>query len=66
MYIVERILIVLQRGGAGNVYKEKHGGHSQSPERKGIADKVKHALHLDKEKKHEPSPLAKNETATKP
>ncbi|KAF2035798.1 hypothetical protein EK21DRAFT_53790 [Setomelanomma holmii] len=52
------------RGGAGNVYKEKHGGHShsQSPERKGLGDKVKHALHLDKDKKHEPSPLA-NETA---
>ncbi|OAL07361.1 hypothetical protein IQ06DRAFT_289093 [Phaeosphaeriaceae sp. SRC1lsM3a] len=54
------------RGGAGNVYKEKHGGHSQSPERKGLGEKVKHALHLDgKEKKHEPSPLAHNETATK-
>lgn len=58
-------LTILQRGGAGNVYKEKHGGHSQSPERKGIADKVKHALHLDKEKKHDPSPLAKGESATK-
>jgi hypothetical protein len=47
------------------VYKEKHGGHthSQSPERKGLGDKVKAALHLDKDKKpHEASPLAKNET----
>ncbi|KAH7076642.1 hypothetical protein BKA63DRAFT_602402 [Paraphoma chrysanthemicola] len=52
------------RGGAGNVYKEKHGGHSssQSPERKGLGDKIKHALHLDKDKKHEPSPLANEAT----
>jgi hypothetical protein len=61
------ILILSQRGGAGNVYKEKHGGHSssQSPDRKGLGEKVKEALHLDKSKKHEPSPLAQNETATK-
>ncbi|KAH7086826.1 hypothetical protein FB567DRAFT_51976 [Paraphoma chrysanthemicola] len=53
-----------QRGGAGNVYKEKHGGHSssQSPERKGLGDKIKQALHLDKDKKHEPSPLANEAT----
>ncbi|KAL6711878.1 hypothetical protein ACN47E_002921 [Coniothyrium glycines] len=53
------------RGGAGNVYKEKHGGHSQSqsPERQSLGDKVKHALHLDKKDKHEPSPLANNTTA---
>ncbi|KAF2831027.1 hypothetical protein CC86DRAFT_283022 [Ophiobolus disseminans] len=53
------------RGGAGNVYKEKHGGHShsKSPDRKGLGDKIKGALHLDKSKKHEPSPLAKEETA---
>ncbi|KAF1832396.1 hypothetical protein BDW02DRAFT_554980 [Decorospora gaudefroyi] len=52
------------RGGAGNVYKEKHGGHthSQSPERKGLGDKVKAALHMDKEKKQEGSPLVQNET----
>lgn len=54
----------MQRGGAGNVYKEKHGGHSSSPDRKGLGDKIKGALHLDKSKKQEPSPLA-NETAVK-
>jgi hypothetical protein len=59
------LLTFLQRGGAGNVYKEKHGGHSQSPDRKGLGEKVKEALHLDKSKKHEPSPLAHGETATK-
>jgi hypothetical protein len=48
----------LQRGGQGNVYKEKYGGHSHSPERKGLGDKVKHALGIDKDKKPEqPSPL---------
>ncbi|KAF2636229.1 hypothetical protein P280DRAFT_435976 [Massarina eburnea CBS 473.64] len=46
------------RGGEGNVYKEKYGGHSHSPDRKGFGEKVKHVLHLDKDKKHEPSPLA--------
>ncbi|KAF1959121.1 hypothetical protein CC80DRAFT_320674 [Byssothecium circinans] len=46
------------RGGEGNVHKEKYGGHSHSSERKGLGEKVKHALHLDKDKKHEPSPLA--------
>ncbi|KAJ4990166.1 hypothetical protein SVAN01_04257 [Stagonosporopsis vannaccii] len=51
------------RGGAGNVYKEKHGGHTKSPDRQGLGDKIKHALHLDKDKKHEPSPLAKETTA---
>ncbi|PSN69588.1 hypothetical protein BS50DRAFT_570987 [Corynespora cassiicola Philippines] len=49
------------RGGSGNVHKEKHDGHSHSPDRKGFGDKIKHALHLDKDKKHEPSPLG-NET----
>jgi hypothetical protein len=38
------------------VYKEKHGGHSKSPDRKGLGDKIKEALHLDKDKKHESSP----------
>jgi hypothetical protein len=47
------------------VYKEKHGGHSQSPDRKGALDKIKQVLHLDKEKKHELSPLANSESATK-
>ncbi|PVI08111.1 hypothetical protein DM02DRAFT_608213 [Periconia macrospinosa] len=46
------------RGGEGNVHKEKYGGHSHSPDRKGFGEKVKHALHLDKDKKHEPSPLS--------
>jgi hypothetical protein len=49
-----------QRGGGGNVHKEKYGGHSHSPDRQGVVDKVKHALHLDG-KKNEPSPLS-NET----
>ncbi|KAF9699451.1 hypothetical protein EKO04_002222 [Ascochyta lentis] len=52
------------RGGAGNVYKEKHGGHSKSPDRQGLGDKIKQALHLDKDKKHEPSPLAQEATIT--
>lgn len=61
----ERIqLIASQRGGAGNVYKEKYGGHShsRSPDgrKPGLTDKVKQALHLDGKK--EPSPLANNET----
>ena len=51
------------RGGAGNVYKEKYGGHSRSPDRQGLSGKIKQALHLDKEKKHESSPLT-NETTT--
>ncbi|KAF3001209.1 hypothetical protein E8E13_001366 [Curvularia kusanoi] len=50
------------RGGAGNVYKEKHGGHSKAPGQ-GIGDKIKQVLHLDKDKKHEPSPLAHETTA---
>ncbi|KAF3046645.1 hypothetical protein E8E12_011395 [Didymella heteroderae] len=50
------------RGGAGNVYKEKHGGHSKSPDRKGLGEKIKEVLHLDKDKKHEPSPLAQETT----
>ncbi|KAJ4287366.1 hypothetical protein N0V90_012765 [Kalmusia sp. IMI 367209] len=50
------------RGGEGNVHKEKYGGHSHSPDRKGPIDKIKHALHLDKDKK-ESSPLS-NETKT--
>ncbi|KAF2754317.1 hypothetical protein EJ05DRAFT_479834 [Pseudovirgaria hyperparasitica] len=47
------------RGGEGNVHKEKYGGHSQAQKehktteegKSSIADKVKHALHLDKDKK---------------
>jgi len=50
------------RGGAGNVYKEKHGGHSKAPGQ-GLGDKIKQALHLDKDKKHESSPLAQETTA---
>ena len=52
------------RGGAGNVYKEKYGGHSRSPDRQGLGEKIKHALHLDKDKKHESSPLTNETTAT--
>lgn len=41
------------------MHKEKYGGHSHSPDRKGLGDKVKHALGLDKkDQKHESSPLA--------
>ncbi|KAF1932361.1 uncharacterized protein M421DRAFT_417081 [Didymella exigua CBS 183.55] len=50
------------RGGAGNVYKEKHGGHSKSPDHHGLGDKIKQALHLDKDKKHESSPLGQETT----
>ncbi|KAF1997610.1 hypothetical protein P154DRAFT_578719 [Amniculicola lignicola CBS 123094] len=48
------------RGGGGNVYKEKYGGHSNPPGET-IGDKVKHALGLDK-KKDPTSPLAKGST----
>lgn len=51
------------RGGEGNVHKEKYGGHSRSPDRKGAIDKIKHVLHLDGKEKREGSPLAK-ETKT--
>jgi len=44
------------RGGEGNVHKEKYGGHSKSPNRETLGDKVKHILRVDK--KHEESPLA--------
>jgi hypothetical protein len=44
-----------QRGGAGNEHREKYGGHSKSPSRETLGDKVKHLLHKDK--KHEDSPL---------
>ena len=48
------------RAGAGNVYKEKYGGHSSKAEqeaaekkehgekKEGVGEKVKKALHLDK------------------
>ena len=44
------------------MFKEKHGGHSKSPDRKGLGDKIKEALHLDKDKKRESSPLAQETT----
>ena len=40
-----------KRGGEGNVHKDKYGGHSHPPDRKGLTDKIKHALHMDKDKK---------------
>lgn len=49
------------RGGGGNVHKEKYGGHSHSPDRKGPMEKIKHALHLDGKERKEGSPLV-NET----
>lgn len=43
---------LLQRGGEGNVHKEKYGGHTHSQEKEGtaekIGDKVKHLLGMDK------------------
>lgn len=55
------------RAGAGNVYKEKYGGHSapQTPEQKavkegqqhkegGIVEKVKHIVGLDHKKEKTP------------
>ena len=54
------------RGGGGNVYKEKYGGHSspqagQEGHGGGLLDKAKHALGLDKGHKEEGSAL-KHET----
>ncbi|OCL07928.1 hypothetical protein AOQ84DRAFT_389190 [Glonium stellatum] len=43
------------RGGEGNIHKEKYGGHSKSPNRETLSDKVKHIFHKDK--KHEDSSL---------
>ncbi|KAL1311651.1 hypothetical protein AAFC00_001761 [Neodothiora populina] len=40
------------RGGEGNVHKEKYGGHSHA-HKESIGDKVKHMLHMDKEKEHD-------------
>ncbi|KAF2716713.1 hypothetical protein K431DRAFT_307555 [Polychaeton citri CBS 116435] len=44
------------RGGAGNEHRERYGGHSHSHEKKGegLLEKAKHAIGLDKHKKHEP------------
>jgi len=41
----------MQRGGQGNVYKEKYGGHSHDQSKKSVLDKAKEALHLDGNKK---------------
>jgi len=41
----------LQRGGQGNVHKEKYGGHSHDQSKKSVLDKAKEALHLDGHKK---------------
>jgi hypothetical protein len=40
----------LQRGGGGNVYKEKYGGHSSAP-KEGLGDKVKHLFGKDHKEK---------------
>jgi len=50
------------RGGEGNVHKDKYGGHSHSPERKTLGDKVKAVFKHDKkgsadQKPEHPSPL---------
>jgi hypothetical protein len=37
-------LTVSQRGGGGNVYKEKYGGHTHDPNRESIIDKAKHKV----------------------
>ena len=52
------------RGGEGNVHKEKYGGHSHSPERKSLGDKVKAVFKHDKKPEH-PSPLANEQTVLK-
>jgi len=49
------------RGGCGNEHREKYGGHSKSPSRERIGDKVKHLLH--KKDKHEESPLHNEATS---
>ena len=58
----EELLTASQRGGAGNEHREKYGGHSKSPSRERLSDKVKHLLHKDKDHKHEESPLQNQST----
>ncbi|KAK3720813.1 hypothetical protein LTR37_003476 [Vermiconidia calcicola] len=40
------------RGGEGNVYRDKYGGHSKPPkeEKEGFMEKAKHAVGMDKPK----------------
>lgn len=35
-----------QRGGEGNIHRDRFGGHSQDPNRESLGDKVKEFLHL--------------------
>jgi hypothetical protein len=37
-------LIGAQRGGGGNVHKDKYGGHSHDPNKQSIIDKAKHKV----------------------
>ncbi|KAF2281238.1 uncharacterized protein EI97DRAFT_23619 [Westerdykella ornata] len=51
------------RGGSGNVHIEKYGGHSHPPDQgNSIKDKIKHALHLDKDGKKAERPSSKEGT----
>lgn len=50
----------LQRGGGGNVHKEKYGGHTKNPNRLSFIDKAKAFFNKKKEEKKE----AKAETTT--
>lgn len=40
------------RGGEGNIHKDKYGGHSHK-QGESLIDRAKHAIGLDKDKKHE-------------
>ncbi|KAF2801849.1 uncharacterized protein BDZ99DRAFT_214260 [Mytilinidion resinicola] len=51
------------RGGAGNEHREKYGGHSKSPSRERLGDKVKHLLHKDHKDHKQESPLQNAEAA---
>lgn len=62
-------MIPLQRGGEGNVYKEKYGGHSGPPrhekhekthqDKESLGDKVKHLFGMDGKKRGDsPAPAS--------
>jgi hypothetical protein len=46
----------LQRGGGGNIHKEKYGGHTKDPKRLSFIDKVKSFIKGKKEEKTEAKP----------
>jgi hypothetical protein len=48
---MSRMLTAPQRGGGGNVHKEKYGGHSHDPSKPSIIEKAKELItghHKDK------------------